>query len=576
LLDRPFFLFAFRRAAMPPRTVLVLLAALAASIGFVMERPWLYVAAGVLVLGAGGLWGWRQWRARRREKRRASAAPVPKKEEDEEDDLRSLGIMDIRPQEEEQEDARTERPPASEGEAPEAAEGSATTEAQEASSRKPEAPAKTPPGETPPGDRKGGDDAPPRRDDPATDGEHEEVPSIGADDAPPVRHHEEEDADGHVQPPRPGEPAAEKPDSEKPGDEPEEREAPSPGSDAHADSAAPRPELVALVRALRLAAGARTACLLAQEELAPDYRVEAADADDEAPPLHAAGDVFATEEPLLSAHATRRAVTRRAVGGEDGVPPAHYRTPPEDSPEAVALIPVPLPDDAATRFLLLDGDRAALDGTDDALLERFGRLFARLLSGEASRSADPPAFSSEAAPEREEARAVENDAVPSSGNGHPERARPASARRDSPRPRGEIIAEEMQQARDEGHAMVLALVYLNRAEAVAERGKDEVQGAERALRARLRRALPKKEDGRVERFGELTYGVFLRRARAEAEPWAVALQGEMTEAREPLEGGVSVGLAPMRGPEQSPEDLRENATNALREAYTTGTCTVLE
>jgi PleD family two-component response regulator len=50
----------------------------------------------------------------------------------------------------------------------------------------------------------------------------------------------------------------------------------------------------------------------------------------------------------------------------------------------------------------------------------------------------------------------------------------------------------------------------------------------------------------------------------------------MTEAREPLEGGVSVGLAPMRGPEQSPEDLRENATNALREAYTTGTCTVLE
>ncbi|PSQ99515.1 MAG: hypothetical protein BRD48_03895 [Bacteroidetes bacterium QS_9_68_14] len=505
---------------MPPRAVLVLLAVLAASIGFVAERPWLYVAAGVLVLGAIGVWGWKQWPARRREDRRArkpSARAAEKEKEDDEAELESLGIMDIRPREE--------------GGASEPARSSEGAEAPEHEEPETKAPSAQDGGAPPPQE------------------ERLEAPqSADASHDAPAQGEEEAGA-----PPERATPVEATPSEPPAGDAPTETK------DDETGGAAPTAH-EALVRALRLTAGARVACLLAQPERALDYRVEATDAQDGAPPLRAAGDSFSTDEPLLSARAARRPVTRHADDDDAGSPPtAYYATPPSASPEAAVLVPVPLPDDPTTRFLVLDGRRDVLDDVPDALLEHFAKLFARLLS---ERPSAPAALAA------------------SGGDGEPAReTEPARPREqdggDDPRPRGEIIAEEMQQARDEGHALALALVYLSRAEAVAERGEDEVRGAERAFRVRLRRALPE-EGERVERFGELTYGVFLRRARAEAERWAVTFQEEMDDARAPLEGGVSIGLAPMRGPEQSPDALRENATHALREAYTTGTCTILE
>jgi GGDEF domain-containing protein len=571
-----FFLLRLR-ATMPPRTVLILLAVLAASIGFVMERPWPYVAAGALVLGAIGVWGWKQWQARRREDRRARKSSArAAEEEDDEAELESLGIVDIRPREEEEEGAseparspEEAEPPehevsetkAPETKAPSAQDGGAPPSQKE----RPEAPQSADASHDAPAQGEEEAGAPPERATPveATPAEapFEESDSEKAnfEEAPLEKSASEERV-------------AEATPSESPaGDAPTETE-----EDDETGSAV-APAHGALVRALRLAAGARAACLLAQPEWGLDYRVEATDAEDDAPPLRAAGDSFSTDEPLLSARAARRPVTRHADDDAGSPSTAHYATPPSAPPEAAVLMPVPLPDDPTTRFLVLDGRRDVLDDVPDALLERFAKLFARLLS---ERPSAPAALAASGGGEPEAAPASVETGPPAtpSENGQPgcepEPARPGEEGGD-PRPRGEIIAEKMQQARDEGHALALALVYLNRAEAVAERGEDEVRGAERAFRVRLRRALPE-EGERVERFGELTYGVFLRRARAEAERWAVTFQEEMDDARAPLEGGVSIGLAPMRGPEQSPEALRENATHALREAYTTGTCTILE
>jgi len=60
------------------------------------------------------------------------------------------------------------------------------------------------------------------------------------------------------------------------------------------------------------------------------------------------------------------------------------------------------------------------------------------------------------------------------------------------------------------------------------------------------------------------------------EPWAERLQEEMDGVGGLLTGGVSIGVAMLREDAQSPKQLRENATEALRMAYETGTCTIVE
>jgi PleD family two-component response regulator len=80
----------------------------------------------------------------------------------------------------------------------------------------------------------------------------------------------------------------------------------------------------------------------------------------------------------------------------------------------------------------------------------------------------------------------------------------------------------------------------------------------------------------VERFGELTFGVFYNGDVVDVEPWAERLQDEMSATDGLLAGGVSIGVAMLRDETQSPEALREDATEALWMAYETGTCTIVE
>lgn len=140
------------------------------------------------------------------------------------------------------------------------------------------------------------------------------------------------------------------------------------------------------------------------------------------------------------------------------------------------------------------------------------------------------------------------------------------------RPRREIIADEMSRARKSGHSLALALVHLQQAEHVAEKGAPVVRKTEQALESRLKRAL---EDGRVERFGELTYGVFYIGSVSEVERWAISLQRELATETGLLEGGVSIGIAMLDERHESADELRADATEALREAFETGACTII-
>lgn len=534
------------------RLVLVLLAALTASIGLVIEQPWLHAGAALLVLVAIGLWVRRRRAERRREERSAARAETA----EEEDDLRALGITDIRPRDEEAETQETETQDA----------------------------------ETQDADRDASNGEPPVAEPPAGAESPEPAPdqaSASPADAPAPASSEQE----HSTPAEAAEeqPPAEEQSSASDGKAPEKTAPPPPETtDAETTDA-----LTALVRAARLATGARVACLLAQEELALEYRLEAADADAEAPSLHAPGTTFSTEAALLSAHAADQPVTRRSVGrSDDGDELApgllgYYRQPPAGAaaPEAVLLAPVPRPDDPTSYFLLLDGARETLAGPD-ILLERFARLFAQLLAApsgawdpspspeeatapSATSASSPPSALNGSAP------SPNDRSTPSAPSSRQDFSGTDSSEEDGPRPRREIVAEEMERAHAAGREMTLALIYLNRAETITGRDDEEVRAAERALKARLRQSAPD-DGGRVERFGELTYGVFLPHGSRDAEDWAVALQEELAAASDPLAGGVSVGLALMRSPDQDPEALREHATQALREAYTTGTCTILE
>jgi hypothetical protein len=537
------------------------------------------------VLCAIGLWVRQRRKDRRREERKADRAAEAAEQDD---DLSALGITDIRPR-----DRPQDASPSEETAAPSGGDGAteAETEEPEAAPREPEAPEE--------------EEGPNVTSGPSSDGETaaEQAPA----EQPPASQAEAPSSD------RPAETASDPASEDR--DVPSSSE-PRPARAAPTHETSPDEEspdeestdeaLAALVRAARLAVGARAACLLAQEELALEYRIAAADAATGAPALHAPRTTFSTDTALLSARAAGRPVTRRSVGRRDGESDAlaptllsYYCEPPaaDDAPEAVLLAPVPLPDDPTTYFLLFDGPDEALAGPD-VLLERFARLFSQLLAAPSSGSTVPsvpsseaPSSASSAANAAPDANSVPKDApaeddspaangrtaAPSRGSAaHDESGHDESAREDGPRPRREIVAEEMARAHDAGREMALALVYLNRAETITDQGEGEMRAAERALKARLRQAAPR-DGGRVERFGELiTYGVFLPYGSAGAERWAVALKDELAEASAPLEGGVSVGLALMRDPAQDPEALRENATEALREAYTTGACAIVE
>ncbi len=139
------------------------------------------------------------------------------------------------------------------------------------------------------------------------------------------------------------------------------------------------------------------------------------------------------------------------------------------------------------------------------------------------------------------------------------------------RPRREIIEEEMWRAREGEFSIALALVMLNRAEQ-EDRGVavEEVEELEGALRQRLEESA---EGLRVERFGDLMYGVFVPFQVTAVEDWAIQIQEQLGAD---FADGASIGAAMLTDRHTTPEQLRADAAAALQEAVKSRVCTILE
>jgi hypothetical protein len=359
--------------------------------------------------------------------------------------------------------------------------------------------------------------------------------------------------------------------SETPGSETPGSKAPASPSQARPipdDSVAQkyeRPVLGPLLEALRAAVDARTVALLAQEHVALTYRIEGLASTH--PNIRQQG-TFDTQTPLVTATMSREDVTLRSlahsqIAVEDL---GYYTTPP--AVDHLAVAPLPQPDSSTTTFLLVDTAASADLGTSRArtLLKRFTKTIALLYDLDRT----PPAPSDSSGAEEASAASQASNTAPADDSVSTDNDAEDKKASDPPRPRRELIAEEMHAVEATDAPLALALVHLNRAESIARRGEEAVSSAERLFEARLDQIAPTQ---RIERFGELTYGVFFHEAPEVVESWVADLEAAMAREQGELEGGVSVGVALWS--EETPEALRSEATKALRKAYETGTSTIV-
>lgn len=325
------------------------------------------------------------------------------------------------------------------------------------------------------------------------------------------------------------------------------------------------PVFAPLLEAARAALEAQTVCLLVQEDVALTYRIEALASS------HASvqkNGSFDTQTPLLTATMSRESVTHRSLAGSEVAIEdlGYYDDPP--AVDHLALAPVAQPDASSTTFLLADASSDVdLGGSRTrTVLSHFADTVALLLDADRSPDAPDPEHSSDDAGEAENPTLFSQHA-----NGTAEAdPDPEDDSEESPRPRRELIAEEMEDAQAASDPLALALVHLNRAESIARQGDEAIASAERLFQARLEQKAPNQ---RVERFGELTYGIFFRAGPDTIEPWIADFEAAMAQEEGQLEGGASVGVAVWT--DEDPEALRAAATEALREAYETGTCTIV-
>ena len=297
-----------------------------------------------------------------------------------------------------------------------------------------------------------------------------------------------------------------------------------------------REVLLPYLQAYRAVAQANTVCLLRQPKRAPQYHIEAIVSLNG----NARGNgLFVSKTSLLPWEHRQPGlhVLRASEDQLSGNVCGYYRQ--RVAIKEVVLLPVPVPSSLAQYVLLADAMREhMLDSEEKQLLSRhFAHLLGNILE---------MGVCDELLQESEE----------------------------DVRPRSEIIDEEIEQARDEGTPLALALVYLNNAEEVAdEGGKRVVMQAESLLVQRLRETV---QGARVERFGELMFGVFFREEGVAVEQWAIRFQQDMLSYSGLLENGVSIGIALLHEGNASAEALRREATEALRQAFDTGMCTIVE
>ena len=358
-------------------------------------------------------------------------------------------------------------------------------------------------------------------------------------------------------PPPSGSSAASSPPSSG---EDEPRESPTKTAKSKGQTTEPHnaPVLDPLLESVRAALDARTVCLLVQEEIALTYRIEAVASTHS--PVQNRG-AFDTQTPLLTASMSRRSVTVRTLTEEEVAIEdlGYYDTPP--AVDHLAVAPVPQPNTSSMTFLLADAPGTTDLGSSRArtVLEHYAETVG--LFFDTGRST----------PEPSDAENIDGPPSEQTSNGSTASGTDsAGGRIEDPRPRRELIAEEMEAAQSDSEALALALVHLNRAESIARRGEGAVASTERLFQARLEQLAPNR---RVERFGELTYGIFFRKGAETIEPWMADFEAKMAQEKGELEGGVSVGVAVWDG--ENPEALRTEATKALQKAYETGTCTIV-
>lgn len=292
--------------------------------------------------------------------------------------------------------------------------------------------------------------------------------------------------------------------------------------------------LIPCLRSLRASLDAYTVCLLRQEDAPLRYQVEVMVSQNS---YARNGGSYSAKEPMLSGHKALVPVVYPRVG-PNGFPKAklgYYHEP--INVRQVAIVPV-VPKRYDELFMLVV-DTVNEDGLEAAsvrvLLEQYARLVTTILD-----TID-----------------IESDSEEPS---------------DALRPRREIIIDEMEQARSLSHPLSLALVYLNRGEALSGDGSADLEDLDERFSTRLRSVAL---DARVERFGELTYGIFYHGNHDSLPEWASGIKEAFPEDAQDFEGGVSVGVAPLLDRHDGADSLRSEATAALQESFQSGECVIV-
>ncbi|HLA64702.1 MAG TPA: hypothetical protein VK610_09765 [Rhodothermales bacterium] len=323
------------------------------------------------------------------------------------------------------------------------------------------------------------------------------------------------------------------------------------------------PGVTDLLDALRAALSARGVALLRYDAAADTYTLVG---------RTGAGFGGAPSFPA-SGNALHRVPADRSISllETDAFGALRYHLRPEGTVGHAAAIAV----GADARHLLVadrGADETPFASTQLDLLGDFSDLLSRLLGG-APRSATPGApaeadddldavMAARTRPEGSDADPLA-DALDADA---PEADTPdEDAAVPEPPTRRAIIEQEMDDARADGRPLALALVIPRGADALDDEGEG-LAADEGALLDRLRAV---EGSDRVERFGDLMFGVFGAFTAAEAEDWADRLEADGPP--------LHIGIALLDERHQDPDDLRADAAAALQEAYEKGTaCVILE
>lgn len=288
----------------------------------------------------------------------------------------------------------------------------------------------------------------------------------------------------------------------------------------------------ACLRAVQTALGAHTVCLLKQRDFDTTYTIEGIVG--KANLVKPSGRSFTAVQPLITEDMLVDPVGKLTVADGDFHPEnLGYYTAPVAIQEVLFVI-VRSPERNAMYFLLADTIKEKRFDTPRAraLMLHFGHAIGVAL------------------------QPSEQDVM----------------RKEKVRSRREIIAEEMVRARANKQPLALALVHLNGDEHLAAQGESAILAAEKALEDRLRQATLRR--GRVERFGELTYGVLFDGTADEVEIWACDLRDMLAQQSGVFEHGVSIGAAVLHESHDSADAFRADATEAVTESYHSGACII--